>query len=252
MIPRLPASFLERPIAHRAFHDAASRRPENSLAAVRAAVERGYGIEIDIQPSADGQAMVFHDYDLDRLTLESGPVSGRTADELVAIRLKHGDEGIPRLSDVLDVVAGQVPLLIEIKDQDGALGPNVGALERAVAGTLAGYAGDVAVMSFNPNSVMAMRDLLPDTPRGLTTEDFTMSCEWPATDEEMARLAGIPDYDRVGASFISHDHRQLAMPRVAELKKSGAAILCWTVKSLEDETRARQLADNVTFEGYEA
>lgn len=250
MSPRLPASLLDRPIAHRALHDKAQGRPENSRAAVRAAVAAGYGIEIDIQPSADGQAMVFHDYDLDRLTEASGPIRALDAKALAALRLKDGDEGIPTLPEVLAIAQGRVPLLIEIKDQDGALGAGVGPLEQAVAGALAGYEGDVAVMSFNPHSVLAMKDLMPDTPRGLTTEDFTVEDEWQAPAEVKAHLTEIPDYDRVGASFISHNRRQLDMPRVAELKAAGAAILCWTIRSPADEAKAREVADNVTFEGY--
>ena len=134
--PPLPAAFLERPIAHRALHGPG--RPENSRAAIRAAVAAGYGIEIDVQPSADGVAMVFHDADLDRLTGTAGPIRGRTAADLARLPLHGGDEGIPTLAEVLALVAGRVPLLVEIKDQDGALGPGVGALEAATAAACAG------------------------------------------------------------------------------------------------------------------
>ena len=139
---------------------------------MRAAVAAGYGIEIDIQPSADGVPMVFHDYALERLTAETGPVRGRSAAELAGIPLIGCDEGIPTLAEVLALVAGQVPLLIEIKDQDGANGPNVGPLEAAVAGVLERYAGPLAVMSFNPHAVAAMARCAPDLPRGLTTSAY--------------------------------------------------------------------------------
>ncbi len=244
----LPAAFLERPLAHRALHGPGV--PENSLAAVRAAVASGYGIEIDVQLSADGAAMVFHDYDLGRLTEETGPVRGRSAAELGLTALTGGG-GIPTLGEVL-AETREFPVLIEIKDQDGALGPGVGPLERAVAGALVHHPGPVAVMSFNPHSVAEMARLTPETPRGLTTAAFDAG-SWPhiptATRD---RLRAIPDYDSVGASFISHEAADLASPHVAALKDRGAKILCWTIRSPAEEARAREIADNITFEGYAA
>ena len=247
---RLPASFLARPIAHRALHVAKDGRPENSLSAVRAAIEADYGIEIDLQLSSDGKAMVFHDYRLDRMTAEGGLVCDHTAEELGQVALKGSHEFIPRLDDVLEVVSGRVPLLIELKDQDGALGPDVGPLEQAVASALAGYNGDVAVMSFNPHSVLMLRALLPATPRGLTTEDFVLADDWEVPLSRRQELNEIGDVDATGSCFVSHDHRHLAMPRVKELKHEGMTILCWTVKTPEDEAEARKIADNITFEGY--
>ncbi|MBL3607388.1 glycerophosphodiester phosphodiesterase family protein [Rhodovulum sulfidophilum] len=246
----LPPAFLTAPLAHRALHDRTAGRPENSVEAVRAAIAGGYGIEIDIQPSADGVPMVFHDYDLARLTGETGPVAGRSAAELGAIPLSGGTEGIPTLDRVLDEVAGRVPLLIEIKDQDGAMGAAVGPLERAVAAGLGGYDGPVALMSFNPHSVAVLAEAAPERPRGLTTCAYEAR-DWPTLQAPMRdMLREIPDYDRVGASFISHLWRDLARPRVAELKARGAAILCWTVRSPDEERIARSVAANVTFEGY--
>jgi glycerophosphoryl diester phosphodiesterase len=248
----LPAAFLQAPIAHRALHDRKAGRPENSPAAFRAAVDAGYGIECDIQPSADGVPMVFHDYDLRRLTGIPGRVRGLTAAKLRALRLLDGDDGIPTLEEMLALVAGRVPILIEIKDQDGDMGPAVGPLERAVAGALQGYAGPVAVMSFNPHSVAALGEAAPEVPRGLTTSAYTAE-DWPLlTPRARDRLRDIPDYDAVGASFVSHEAADLARPRVAELKARGAAVLCWTIRSPEAEAAARRVAGNVTFEGYAA
>lgn len=250
LTPPLPAAFLRRPIAHRAYHDTEAGRPENSRAAVRAAVEAGYAIEIDVQLSSDGRAMVFHDDDLDRLTDQSGPLRDRSADELAAIPLRHGDEGIPTLPEILRIVAGQVPLVIEIKDQDGALGPDIGALERAVAEDIRGYDGPLAVMSFNPHSMIEMRRLAGDVPRGLVTAAYDAE-HWPQLPEETrARLRKIPDITRSGASFISHQANDLE--RVAILAKSGLAVICWTIRTPEQEAMARKLAANVTFEGYPA
>ena len=246
----LPGPFLRLPIAHRALHDRSAGRPENSPAAIRAAVAAGYGIEIDLQLSADGQAMVFHDETLDRLTAHAGPVAARTAGELGRIRLSGGTDTIPTLGRVLDLVAGRVPLLIEVKDQDGGLGPDIGPLEAATAAALRGYAGPVAVMSFNPHSMAEMARLAPGVPRGLVTSAYDPADWSPVPPATCDRLRGIPDHDRVGASFVSHEASDLGRARVAELKARGAAILCWTIRSPEAEAEARRVAHNITFEQY--
>ncbi len=245
----LPERFLKLPFAHRGLHDVSDGRPENSREAAEAAIAKGYGIELDVQLSADDQAMVFHDYDLDRLTLETGPVRGRTAGALSAVPLKGGRTAMPTLPQFLKLVDGSVPLMLEIKDQDGALGSDVGKLEAAVATALQGYTGDVAVMSFNPHSMAVMQRIARDIPRGLVTESFPDD-GWPVPAPTLERLRGIPDYDHVGACFISHEAADLDRPRVAALKATGASVLCWTIRSVTEEETARQVADNVTFEGY--
>jgi glycerophosphoryl diester phosphodiesterase len=246
----LPAAFLRLPIAHRALHDRAAGRVENSPAAIHAAVAAGYAIEIDLQLSADGHAMVFHDEDLDRLTADTGPVSARTAEELGQIRLKDSTDCIPTLPEVLAMIGGKVPLLIEIKDQTLTMAETDGRLEAATAAALRNYPGPVAVMSFNPHSVAHMASLAPDLPRGITTSAYDPDDWAPLPAATCARLRAIPDYDATGASFISHEAADLARPRVAALKADGAAILCWTIRSPDAEATARQIADNITFEGY--
>lgn len=248
----LPKSLLARPLAHRAHHDKAHGRVENSLTAIKSAITHGYGIEIDVQLASDGVPMVFHDYDLRRLTIEQGPLAQRSSAQLAMIPLMGDSTTIPTLAQVLDLVAGRVPLLIELKDQDGGLGPNTGPMGKAVAQVLEAYKGPVAVMSFNPHAMAEMARLLPDVPRGLTTGSFNPA-DWPTIAQPtLERLSLIPDYDHVGASFISHYHKELNQPRVAELNTQGAAILCWTIRSAEDAATARQYADNITFEGYDA
>ncbi|MCV6585411.1 MAG: glycerophosphodiester phosphodiesterase family protein [Marinibacterium sp.] len=252
MRPALPDAFLTHPIAHRAYHDLAAGRPENSLSACRAAIAAGYGIEIDLQLTADGAAMVFHDYDLDRLTGRSGQLRDLTAAEASALPLLGGDgDTIPSLPALLDLVAGRVPLLIEIKDQDGAMGPDVGPLEAATARALRGYDGPVAVMSFNPHSVAEMARIAPDLPRGITSCD--VEAEAPGLpDAQRHALHEIADFDRVGAGFISHQASDLGRGRVQAIRAAGYPVLCWTIRSPEDEAAARRHADNVTFEGYAA
>jgi glycerophosphoryl diester phosphodiesterase len=248
----LHAAFLQRPVAHRALHDRSQGRPENSRAAVRAAIERGYGIEFDLQISADEVPMVFHDPFLMRLTGQDGAVRERTAQELGRLTLKGGEEGIPTLREVLEFVSGRVPLLIEVKDQSHELGPVEGLLEEATVAALRGYEGPVALMSFNPHSVMALRDAAPDIPRGLVTCSYDPTePEWAsAGDSRIDRLRDIADFEAAGACFISHEATDLGRPRVAELKAQGVPVLCWTIRSPEAERTARQVADNVTFEGY--
>ncbi|MDG1519870.1 MAG: glycerophosphodiester phosphodiesterase family protein [Yoonia sp.] len=246
----LPAAFFDHPIAHRALHDVTNGRAENSTKSITAALEAGYGIEVDLQLSSDGVPMVFHDYDLGRLTHEKGPVARRTAAELTQIPLRHDGGGIPTLEQLLTQVDGRVPLLIEFKDQDGAMGPNVGPLGQAAAHFLRGYEGAFAVMSFNPHAVAELQQLLPDAPRGIVTDPYHAD-DWPTLPASVREgLRDIADYDPTGSCFISHNQADLSSPRVTALKSAGASILCWTVKSPAVEGEARKVADNITFEGY--
>lgn len=234
----LPTAFLDRPIAHRALHGPTA--PENSRAAIEAAIAAGYGIEIDVQFSRDGVPVVFHDYALNRLTSTSGALAQHSAAELTALTLMGTEETIPTLAEVLDLVAGRVPLLVELKDQDGALGPNTGALEQATCALTAAYDGPLALMSFNPHSVAA---LTGPHAKGLTTCAFD-STHWPHIPESRrAELRARPET----VDFISHRHSDL--PRVADW---GLPTLCWTIRSPDEARAAREIAQNITFEGYAA
>lgn len=248
-MPDLPGVFLRIPIAHRGLHDRGRGIVENSRAAARAAMEAGYAIECDIQRAACGEAMVFHDDALPRLTAAPGLVADYPAEALGRILLNGTEEPIPTLPEFLSVVAGRVPLLVEVKDQTGVLGADVGPLETRVAECLAAYQGPVAVMSFNPHSVAVMSELAPDLPRGLTSGAFSDG-EWALPDYRRAELANLSDADRTGASFISHDHRDLDNAAVTRLKRAGIPVLTWTIRNPEQEAAARRIADNITFEGY--
>jgi glycerophosphoryl diester phosphodiesterase len=105
-------------------------------------------------------------------------------------------------------------------------------------------------MSFNPHSIAQMARLAPHLPRGLTTSAYDPADWAPLPVDVCDRLREVPDYDATGSSFISHEGRDLARPRVAALKAQGARILCWTIRSAADEALVRRIADNVTFEGY--
>ena len=248
----LPPAFLTRPLTHRGLHDRAAGCIENSASAVRAAVVAGYGIEIDLQLSSDGVAMVFHDEMLDRLTDEHGPLNARTAADLLQIRLKGSTDTIPALDDILTLIAGSVPLLIEVKDQSLTMSATDGRLEAATADVLKSYSGPVACMSFNPHSVAHLAILAPGLPRGLTTCGFDPIDWHPLPAAACDALREIPDYDRTQSSFISHQASDLSRPRVTILRSQGAAILCWTIRTPQAEAEARKIAQNITFEGYAA
>lgn len=246
----LPPAFLNRPFAHRGFHNRAIGHIENSLTAIHAAIAAGYGIEMDVQLSRDGVAMVFHDETLDRLTGETGLLADHLAADLQKITLTDSTDRIPTLSEVLATVAGQAPLLIEIKDQTGNMSQTDARLEQATATALADYNGPVAVMSFNPHCMAHMARLAPQIARGLTTSAYDYA-DWAPLDPAICgHLREIPDYDRTGSVFISHEARDLDRPRVQALKSQGAHIQCWTIKTKAAEQSARRLADNITFEGF--
>lgn len=246
-LPELHPSLLLPPIAHRGLHG--EGRTENSRKAFDAAIEHGYAIELDVQMSLDGEAMVFHDYELSRLTADKGPTRQRSAAALGALELEDGST-IPTLEAVLKQVSGQVGVLVEIKDQDGAMGDDIGPLEVRVAEVVNAYRGPVAVMSLNPHAIYHMQRLAPDVPRGLTTCRFSAQ-DWPLIPRKRAEeLAQIPDYDACGASFISHHFKSLDLPSVNRIRQTGDPVLSWTIKTEDDEHDARRLADNITFEGY--
>ena len=245
----LDPAFLKTPIAHRALHDASEGVFENCRSAIIAAIEHGYAIEIDLQLSADGRAMVFHDDTLDRLTDKREVVSDYTAAELSQIKVGSGQDVIEPLEDILHLINGRVPLLIELKDQSRQLSQTDGRLEQATIDALSLYHGPVAVMSFNPYMIATMAQLSSELPLGLTTGVF-MDPTWGIDAERVAYLSQIADFDPTRYSFVSHFALELAAPCIQTLKEQGAAIFTWTIRSPEAEAIARQTVDNITFEGY--
>lgn len=250
MTQMLDNVFLNTALAHRGLHDPAQGIFENSRSAFQAAIDHGFGIELDLQLSRDGQAVVFHDETLDRMTGHTGLVVDHTIDELAQIELGTSHDHIETLPQILDFVAGRVPLLIEIKDQSGNFGKTNGVLERATCDALASYRGPVAVMSFNPNAIAHVQTHAPHLVRGLTTGNFASYDLDPADGIDIDGLTQISRFDELGACFISHDRNDLANPAVRQLKSRGIPVLCWTIRSVDQETTARKIADNITFEGY--
>lgn len=234
-----PSWLIERPIAHRGLHHG-SRIPENSLAAFDRAVNARVPIELDVHRTADGEVIVFHDDNLQRMTGVDRELSRVGFAELADYRLVGTTERIPRLVEVLDLVGGRVPLLIEIKNR-GRVGP----LEEATAALLAGYRGAFAVQSFNPLSLSWLRRRHPEMVRGQLAGDFR--------DEFLAgykkwllRNLLLNRWSR--PHFIGYDLRCLPHWAVSRAKQRGAAVLAWTVDTEEKLARARSLADNIIFE----
>src|SRR3954471_14715902 len=163
---RAPDWLTARPVAHRGLHDAARGIIENMPAAAQAAVDGNFAIECDIQVTADGEAMVHHDDELGRLTEGSGALLGKTAAELKAVTFKSTAEKMMSLGDLCALVAGRVPLVIEVKSHfDGDR-----RLVSRMAEVLATYSGPAAGMSFDPDQVLALRELAPKLPRGIIAQ----------------------------------------------------------------------------------
>ncbi len=258
----LPQAFLDTPLAHRTLHDAlhdfGQGRAENSVSGALAAMDAGYGLEIDVQLSRDNVAMVFHDYDLLKLTGRAGLVRDFTAAELMEIGLIGGKDKIARLDNFLAIICGRggdlpailPPILIELKPQNKTLGAETPALAQAVAEVIADCPAPLAIMSFNPHSIKHIARVLPDTPRGLVSDAFNPK-NWAGVSETRCKeLAQMIDYTPLGASFISHNVNDLESPQIDKIRDLGGAVLCWTVRSPAQEKTARMRADNITFEGF--
>ena len=227
--------------AHRGLHGRAADGlvPENSLAAARGAIARGMGIECDIQMSGDGEPLVFHDWDLPRLTGAEGLVAQHTAEAVLALRLLRTDQRPPRLADLLHAVAGAVPLLIEVKSMPGYA---VESSCRAVAAGIADYQGDVAVMSFDPSVPEWFASHAPDLARGLVGTD-TLENGFKGTWRKAEALAAAqPD-------FLAIDVRDLHRPEAAAWRADGKPLLTWTVRSPETRATGLAQADALIAEG---
>jgi glycerophosphoryl diester phosphodiesterase len=214
---------------------------ENSAGAIADAVVQGYGVELDVQLSRDGEAMVFHDYELDRLTIVQGPVADRTAAELQAIRLYDCDEVMPRLADALSTIAGRTPLLVELKSRDR----RAALLCRAVAEALEGYEGPVGVMSFNPEVGAWFARRAPHILRGLVVTEQGKNGLRGRIERRMALW-------RARADFLAYDVRDLPSRFAAVARLRGLPVYTWTVRTEADHARAAAHADQIIFEAAPA
>jgi glycerophosphoryl diester phosphodiesterase len=243
-----PGWITARPIAHRGLHDARQNVIENTRPAFAAAVAHGFAIECDVQLSRDGEAVVHHDFELGRLTEGSGRLDRMSATELRTVRFRHGEGRIEPLADMLRFIAGRVPVIVEIKSAfDGDL-----RLTRRVVGVVLAAGGPVALKSFDPNIVAALRMLAPDVPRGIIAERHYADGEWaqlpPALRDSMASLAHLPE---TMPDFISYRINDLA-ESIGFLRETapGLPLMSWTVRTPEQRAVAERLGVQIVFEGF--
>ena len=223
--------------AHRGLHG--SGRVENSTGAFAAAIAAGLGIECDVQRSADGRAVVFHDWHLDRLTREAGPVAARSIAELTRIELRGTAETIPTLRDLLELVAGRVPLLMELKSRrERPAAP----LCRAVLRDLEGYRGPHAVMSFDPRVGDWFAGKAPAIVRGLVVSEANARTFGAAIKRHAAVWRARPD-------LLAYDVRDLPSRFAAAQQARGLPILTWTVASRASAQTGAECAHGCIAEG---
>lgn len=229
--------------AHRGLHNA--ERAENSMSAFKAAVDGGWGIELDIRLSKDGKLVVFHDDTLDRVCGREGKVIDFTADELATFKLKGTEDGVPLFSDVLKLVDGKVPLLVEIKEDPGNSAVSLAACEM-----LDGYKGEFIVESFNPLSLKTVKDKRPKLVRGILSHRYY---EYePYRKPLYFVLQSLLLNVLCRPAFIAYDHRHASSFALRSVRKLfRVPTLAWTVRSQDEEnTAVKNGFDGIIFENY--
>jgi glycerophosphoryl diester phosphodiesterase len=245
---RAPDWLTARPVAHRGLHDLARGIVENMPGAAQAAVDGRFAIECDIQLSADGEAMVHHDDALGRLTEGSGKLIDMTAAELKAVTFKDTPERMMSLSDLCALVAGRVPLVVEVKSHfDGDR-----RLVARMAQVLASYSGPVVGMSFDPDQVLALREAMPKLPRGIVAQRTYDDDYWAKlTPDQRSGMLHLRHGFRTEPHFVAFWVEQLPAlaPWIAR-NVFGCPLLTWTVRTPEQRARAARYADQMIFEGF--
>jgi glycerophosphoryl diester phosphodiesterase len=225
----LQGRLLAAPIAHRGLWRVGGP-PENSLAAFEAACAGGYGVELDVRLTADGEAVVFHDESLDRMTAESGLVEEHTLEALVRLRLLGSDQRIPTLQEALAVIGARALVLVELKTPACQEGP----LEALTAALLAAHPGPAGVLSFNTQALAWMAAHAPALARGLNAR----------TEADLAGIDGArPHFMSISLDLAGHE-------RVQDWRSAGRVAIAWTARRQADSDRLFGLADNMIFEGF--
>lgn len=245
--------LVARPIAHRGLHDRGAGRFENSPSAALAAVEKGFAIECDVQLAADGEAMVFHDFTLDRLTAEIGPLVVRRAAAIAAIALHGSQDLIPPLPAFLDLIAGRVPLVVEIKS---TFNRDL-RLARRVAEIVCGRAAPIAIKSFDPDVIAFLQAErkslgLEQVPLGMVAEANYAHGEWAALPHDRRiELTNLLHFARTRPDFLSWHVSDLphASPHLCRVGM-GLPVMTWTVRTPQHRALAAEWADQMVFEGF--
>ncbi len=243
-----PDWLTARPVAHRGLHVISRGVVENMPAAAEAAIAGNFAIECDIQLTADGEAMVHHDDELGRLTEGSGALLTTTAAELKAVTFKDTAERMMTLSDLCDLVAGRVPLVIEVKSHFNG----DRKLVKRMAEALSTYRGAAVGMSFDPDQVVALRELIPTRPRGIVAEHDYTAEDWPeASAAQRHEMTHLRHFFRTRPDFVAYWVNELpsVTPWLAR-NVFGCPLLTWTVRTPEQRARAARYADQMIFEGF--
>ena len=232
-----PEWLKKQPIAHRGLHDLNKERWENTLAAFDAAAKAGFAIECDVHLTKDGGVIVFHDDDLKRLTGREGRISDLTLAEATELHIGCTADRAPTLKQMLDLIAGRVPVVIELKGIEG----RDDGLVAAVAKELASYKGQAAIMSFDHHLVRLFASDAPGIPGGLTAEG-TRTKDFEAHFSMLAHQI----------SFVSYNVHHLPNPFVSFVReKLALPVISWTVRDAEMKKHSDLNVDQITFEGFD-
>ena len=245
---RAPPWLTARPVAHRGLHDISRGIVENMPGAVQAAIAGNFAIEVDIQLTADGEAMVHHDDALGRLNEGSGALLQKTAAELKTVKFRDTGEHMMTLADLCTSVAGRAPLVIEVKSHfDGDR-----KLVTRMAEVLSAYSGPAAGMSFAPDQVLALRQIAPDLPRGIVAQRDYDDDYWnKLTREQRNSMLSLRHGFRTEPHFVAYWVNQLPAPAPWIARNIfGCPLLTWTVRTPEQRERAARYADQMIFEGF--
>ena len=239
-----------RPIAHRGYHDASSGCIENTPSAISAALAGNFSIEVDVQETADGEALVFHDFTLDRLVQGTGPVLKQNAKELVKLRMQTGTDMLWMLQDLFDLVDGRVPLIIEIKSRyaRGAQAPFV----KRVIDQVAAYQGPACIKTFDPDMLDVAKNHNPNVLRGVVADaatDLKHYGQFSRMDRFIMRhMLHAP---RTRPHFISYNILDLpCMGPSVWRSLLRIPIMAWTIRTSEQKIHAARHADQIIFEGF--
>lgn len=235
-----------RPIAHRGLHDVDHGIVENTASAFTAAIARGYAIECDLQLTRDGEAVVFHDEHLGRLTGASGMVKDQTAAQVKALDIRHSRDHVQTLAELLDQVEGQVPLVIELKSHwDGDQRLAARAIE-----VLKGYPGPFCLMSYDPDLIDAVRRISPGTIRGIVADRAFDSYYDALPLRRQMELRTFSHVSRTRPDFVSFYLDDLPWAPVTAMRAGGTPVISWTIRSPQQAMTARRKSDQITFEGF--
>jgi glycerophosphoryl diester phosphodiesterase len=230
------AWITELPVAHRGFHDMNKTVWENTISAFTRAIDAGFAIECDLQYVADGNPVIFHDDDMERLCGIKGDVREKTAGELALFSIGGTQDKIPSLRQLLRLTKGKVPLVLELK---GRKGDDDGFAD-SVLEALDGYEGHVALMSFDHWLLKDLKDLGTQHPVGLTA--------WGNTPKDFETHQIAMDY---GLDFISYCVDHLPNPFITAQRAKDIPVITWTVRTQEARIHTFAEADQMTFEGFD-